>query len=270
MTNEIYSGQLMKGRRGLIMGVANDHSIAWGIAKMLNVHGAELAFTYQGEALEKRVRPLAESIGANLILPCDVTDDASLDAVFAKLKDEWGSMDFIVHSIGFSSRDELQGRFSDTSRENFKNSLDISAYSFIDTTRRAAALMPNGGAAITLTFEGATRVVPNYNVMGVAKAALEAATRYLAADLGRDNIRVNALSAGPMRTLAGAAIGSARAMFKWTATHSPLQRNVAMEEVAGSALYLLSDLSGAVTGEVHFVDSGYHLTSIPRMEDLEG
>ncbi len=270
MTEGMFTGELMKGRKGLIMGVANDHSIAWGIAQMLNAHGAELAFTYQGDQLERRVRPLAESIGSELILPCDVTDDASLDAVFAALKEKWGTMDFLVHSLAYSNKDELQGRFIHTSRENFKNSLDISAYSFIDTARRASELMPNGGSCITLTFEGSTRVVPNYNVMGVAKAALEAATRYLAADLGRDNIRVNALSAGPMRTLAGAAIGSARAMFKWTARHSPLQSNVAMEHVAGSALYLLSDLSGGVTGEVHFVDSGYHIASIPRMEDLEG
>ncbi len=269
MTERTLGGKLMAGKRGLIMGVANDHSIAWGIAKLLHEHGAELAFTFQGDALERRVRPLAESIGAKLVLPCDVTDDASLDNVFASLKDEWGGLDVLVHSIAFSDRAELTGRFINTSRENFKNSLDISAYSFIDTARRASDLMSPGGAMITLTFEGATRVVPSYNVMGVAKAALEAATRYLAADLGRDGIRVNALSAGPMRTLAGAAIGSARAMYKWTQKHAPLQRAVDMDEVAGAGLYLLSDLSGAVTGEVHFVDAGYHLVSIPRMEDLE-
>lgn len=269
MSERILSGKLMAGKRGLIMGVANDHSIAWGIAKLLAEHGAELAFTFQGDSLERRVRPLAESVGSNLIIPCDVTDDASLDATSATLKDAWGGMDFLVHSIAFSDKSELTGRFINTTRDNFKNSLDISAYSFIDTARRASELMKPGGAMITLTFEGATRVVPSYNVMGVAKAALEASTRYLAADLGRDGIRVNALSAGPMRTLAGAAIGSARAMYKWTAKHAPLQRNVDMDEVAGAGLYLLSDLSGAVTGEVHFVDNGYHIVSIPRMEDLD-
>jgi len=268
MSERLLSGKLMAGKRGLIMGVANDHSIAWGIAQLLHEHGAELAFTFQGDPLERRVRPLAESVGADLILPCDVTDDASLDTLFAALKEKWGGIDFLVHSLAFSDKSELTGRFINTSRDNFKNSLDISAFSFIDTARRASELMNEGGSIITLTFEGATRVVPSYNVMGVAKAALEASTRYLAADLGRDGIRVNALSAGPMRTLAGAAIGSARAMFKWTAKHAPLQRNVDMEEVAGAGLYLLSDLSGAVTGEVHFVDSGYHIVSIPRMEDL--
>jgi len=269
MSERITSGQLMAGKRGLIMGVANDHSIAWGIAQMLHAHGAELAFTFQGEKLERRVRPLAASVGSDIVLPCDVTDDASLDALFSTLKEKWGSFDFLVHSIAFSDKSELTGQFRNTTRANFKNSLDISAFSFIDTASRAAKLMPDGGTMITLTFEGATRVVPSYNVMGVAKAALEASTRYLAADMGRDNIRVNALSAGPMRTLAGAAIGSARAMFKWTQQHSPLQRAVDMEEVGGAGLYLLSDLSGAVTGEVHFVDSGYHLVSIPRPEDLE-
>ncbi len=269
MTERILSGKLMAGKRGLIMGVANDHSIAWSIARMLSDHGAEMAFTFQGEALERRVRPLAASVGSEIVLPCDVTDDASLDALFAVLKEKWGGLDFLVHSIAYSDKNELTGRFINTSRENFKNSLDISAFSFIDTARRASELMSDGGSIITLTFAGATRVIPNYNVMGVAKAALEAATRYLAADLGRDGIRVNALSAGPMRTLAGAAIGSARAMYKWNQKHSPLKRNVAVEEVAGAGLYLLSDLSGGVTGEVHFVDSGYHLISIPRQEDLE-
>ncbi len=269
MSERTTTGQLMAGKRGLIMGVANDHSIAWGIAQMLAKHGAEMAFTFQGEKLERRVRPLAESVGSNMVLPCDVTDDASLDAVFAEINDKWGGLDFLVHSIAFSDKSELTGRFINTSRENFKNSLDISAFSFIDTAARASQLMKPGGTMITLTFEGATRVVPSYNVMGVAKAALEASTRYLASDLGRDGIRVNAISAGPMRTLAGAAIGSARAMFKWTTKHSALQRAVDMEEVGGAGLYLLSDLSGGVTGEVHFVDSGYHLVSIPRPEDLE-
>jgi len=269
MSEKNYAGSLMKGKRGLVMGVANEKSIAWGIAKMLADHGAELAFTYQGEGFEKRVRPLAESVGSDLVLPCDVTDDESLDAVFSTLKDKWGSMDFLVHSLAFSDKNELTGRFINTSRENFKNSMDISAFSFIDTSRRASELMPNGGSIITLTFEGATKVIPNYNVMGVGKAALEAATRYLAVDLGADNIRVNALSAGPMRTLAGAAIGSARALYRWTKTHSPIQENVAMEDVGGAGVYLLSDLSGGVTGEIHFVDNGYHVVGAPNPANLD-
>jgi len=268
MSDKNYAGSLMKDKRGLVMGVANEKSIAWGIAKMLAEHGAELAFTFQGEGFEKRVRPLAETVGSDIVLPCDVTDDASLDAVFAALKDKWGTIDFLVHSLAFSDKNELTGRFINTTRENFKNSMDISAFSFIDTSRRAAELMPNGGSIITLTFEGSTRVIPNYNVMGVGKAALEAATRYLAVDLGADNIRVNALSAGPMRTLAGAAIGSARALYRWTKTHSPIQENVAMEDVGGAGVYLLSDLSGGVTGEVHFVDNGYHVVGAPDPANL--
>jgi enoyl-[acyl-carrier protein] reductase I len=260
---------LMQGKRGIILGVANDHSIAWGIAETLAQHGAELAFTYQGEAFERRVRPLAESLGSKLVLPCDVTVDAELDALFEAVAAEWGGLDFVVHSLAYSEKEELQGRYSDTTRDNFTRTMDISCYSFTAVARRAAALMPNGGAMITLTYSGSERVMPYYNVMGVAKAALEASVRYLAADLGSQDIRVNALSAGPMRTLAGSAIGGARATFKWTETHSPLRRNVSLEELGGAALYLLSDLSRAVTGEVHHVDSGYNVVSVPGLPDEE-
>lgn len=270
----VLTGDLMAGRRGLIMGVANDHSIAWGIAKTLAAHGAELAFTYQGPAFERRVRPLAESVNAAHVLQADVEDDASLDAAFAALEKGWGRLDFLVHAIAFSDRNELKGRYVDTSRENFRRSLDISCYSFTDVARRARPLMLNSQAAggpglLTLTYAGSERVFPNYNVMGVAKAALEASTRYLAVDLGTEGIRVNALSAGPMRTLAGAAIGEARAMFKWTRLHSALKRGVVLDEVGGAALYLLSDLSGGVTGEVHHVDSGYNVVGMPRISDLK-
>jgi len=261
---------LMQGKRGLIMGVANDHSIAWGIAKTLADHGAELAFTYQGEALGKRVTPLAESLGSKLVLPCDVEDIASLDAVFASLKEAWGEMDFLVHCIGFSDKNELKGRYADTSRENFSRTMVISAFSFTEATKRAAAMMPTGGAALTLTYGGATRVMPNYNVMGVAKAALEASVRYLAADYGPVGIRVNAISAGPIRTLAGAGIADARFMFNFQREHAPLRRTVTIEDVGGSALYLLSDLSVGVTGEVHFVDSGYNIISMPHPDDVKG
>jgi enoyl-[acyl-carrier protein] reductase I len=261
---------LMSGKRGLVMGVANDHSIAWGIAKSLSAQGAELAFTYQGEALGKRVRPLAESLGSQLSLPCDVEDIASLDAVFADLGGQWGSVDFVVHCIGFSDRNELKGRYADTTRENFVRTMVISAFSFTEIAKRAALLMPNGGALLTLTFGGATRVMPNYNVMGVAKAALEASVRYLAADFGPAGIRVNAISAGPIRTLAGAGIADARFMFNFQRHHSPLRRTVTIEDVGGSALYLLSDLSSGVTGEVHFVDAGYNVVSMPRPDDIKG
>ncbi len=260
--------EFMKGKRGLIMGVANDHSIAWGIAQALHDAGAELAFTYQGDAFGKRLEPLAASVGSKILMPCDVEDIASVDAVFAKLQEKWGKIDFLVHSIGFSDKNELKGKFADTSRANFSRTMVISAFSFVEVTKRAAALMPDGGSIITLTYGGSTRVMPNYNVMGVAKAALEASVRYLAADYGPQGIRVNAISAGPMRTLAGAGIGDARAMFKFQETHSPLRRAVTLEEVGGAGLYLLSSLSGGVTGEVHYVDAGYNIISMPRPDDL--
>jgi enoyl-[acyl-carrier protein] reductase I len=262
---------LMKGKRGLIMGVANDHSIAWGIAKALHAQGAELAFTYQGEALGKRVRPLAQSLGVDTVLPCDVEDLASVDSVFAALKARWGHLDFLVHAIAFSDKNELKGRYADTSRENFSRTMLISCFSFTELAKRAAELMPEtGGSMITLTFGGSMRVMPNYNVMGVAKAALEASVRYLASDFGSRAIRVNAISAGPVRTLAGSGIGDARAMFAFMQKHSPLGRGVTLDELGGSALYLLSDLSGGVTGEVHYVDSGYNAISMPRPEELKG
>ena len=260
---------LMAGKRGLIMGVANDHSIAWGIAQMMASQGAELAFTYQGEAQCKRLKPLAASIGSQIILPGDVEKDSELDAVFAQIKQEWGTLDFLVHAIAFSDAKELKGRYVDTTRANFLRSLDISCYSFTAVARRAAQLMTKGGSMVTLTYLGAQRVMPNYNVMGVAKAALEASVRYLAADLGRDNIRVNAISAGPMRTLAGSAVGDARMVFKWNKTHSPLKRSVDLNHVGGAALYLLSDLAGGVTGEVHFVDAGFNVVGMPPTSDLK-
>ena len=259
---------LMAGKRGLIMGVANERSIAWGIATALHKHGAELAFTYQGDAFGRRVKPLAERLGSKLVLPCDVSDEKSVDSVFDALRDEWGTIDFIVHAIAFSDKEELKGRYADTSRENFIQTMLISCFSFTDVARRAAKLMPNGGSLITLTYGGSTRVMPNYNVMGVAKAALESSVRYLASDYGCDNIRVNAISAGPMRTLAGAGIRDARTMFSFQKKHSPMQKSVSLEDVGGSALYLLSDLSGGVTGEVHFVDAGYNIISTPRPEAL--
>lgn len=258
----------MKGKRGLIMGVANDHSIAWGIAQALSDAGAEIAFTYQGEAFGKRLEPLAASIGSTLLMPCDVEDIASVDGVFEQLKAKWGKIDFLVHSIGFSDKNELKGKYADTTRANFSRTMVISAFSFVEVTKRATALMPDGGSIITLTYGGSTRVMPNYNVMGVAKAALEASVRYLAADYGPQGIRVNAISAGPMRTLAGAGIGDARAMFAFQEKHAPLRRTVALEEVGGAGLYLLSALSGGVTGEVHYVDAGYNIISMPRTEDL--
>ena len=262
--------QLMQGKRGLIMGVANDHSIAWGIAKTLHAHGAELAFTYQGDALGKRVKPLAEQVGSDFVLPCDVEDIASVDAAFAEIEKRWGKLDFVVHAIGFSDKTELKGRYADvTTRENFSRTMVISAYSFTEVAQHAEKLMRDGGSILTLTYGGSTRTIPNYNVMGVAKAALEAMVRYLAADYGPQGIRVNAISAGPVRTLAGAGIGDARAIFSYQRRNSPLRRTVDIDDVGKSALYLLSDLSSGVTGEVHFVDSGYNIVSMPTLEELK-
>ncbi len=261
---------LMSGKRGLVMGVANDHSIAWGIAKALAGEGAELAFTYQNDALGKRVAPLAGELGsAERLFRCDVEDLESVDTMFSALGAVWGSLDFFVHCIGFSDRNELKGRYADTSRDNFIRTMVISVFSFTELAKRAAAMMPPGGAMLTLTFGGSTRVVPNYNVMGVAKAALEASVRYLAADFGPENIRVNAISAGPVRTLAGAGIADARFMFNFQRDHSPLRRTVTIDNVGGGALYLLSDLSAGVTGEVHFVDAGYNIIAMPRPGQMD-
>ena len=261
---------LMKGKRGLIMGVANQRSIAWGIAQACADAGAELAFTYQGEALERRVKPLADSIGANLVLPCDVTDEASMDAVFDTLKQQWGELDFVVHAIAFADKDELTGRYVDTSPGNFAMSLNISCYSFTAVANRAEKLMPNGGSLLTLSYFGAEKVIPHYNVMGVAKAALEASVRYLAADLGKQNIRVNSISAGPIKTLAAAGIGGLRMMLKWNEENAPMRKNVTIEVVGNSALYLLSDLSTGVTGENHHVDAGYNAIGMRMISDEEG
>jgi enoyl-[acyl-carrier protein] reductase I len=260
---------LMQGKRGLIMGVANDHSIAWGIAKTLHAHGAEMAFTYQDEPFGKRVRPLAESIGAKQVLQCDVANEESLDGLFAHLRKEWGKIDFLVHAIAYSNKDELKGDYVDTSLDNFLNSMHISCYSFTSVARRAKDLMTDGGSMITLSYLGSERVMPNYNVMGVAKAALEASVRYLAVDLGARNIRVNSISAGPMRTLAGAVIGNARHTFKFTTQASPLQRSVTLQELGNTALYFLSDLSSAVTGENHYVDCGFNVIGMPRKETFD-
>jgi enoyl-[acyl-carrier protein] reductase I len=252
------STNLMKGKRGLIMGLANDKSIAWGIAKALADAGAELAFSYQGDALKKRVDPLADSLGSKIVLPCDVSDMDSVDALFASLEKTWGQLDFIVHAIGFSDKNELRGRYVDTSRQNFLMSMDISVYSFTAVVKRAAAMMPEGGSCLTLTYYGAEKVMPHYNVMGVAKAALEASVRYMAEDLGKDGIRVNSISAGPIKTLAASGIGDFRYIMKWNEYNSPLRRNVTIEDVGKSALYLLSDLGSGVTGECLHVDAGYH------------
>ena len=259
---------LMAGRRGLVLGVANDHSIAWGIARTLSQHGAELAFTYQNEAIAKRVTPLAASLGSALVMPCEVEDQASIDSVFQRLKAEWGGLDFVVHAVAYSDKDELKGKYLNTSRDNFLRTMDVSCYSFTALARAAAGMMGEGGSLITLTYSGSTRVMPNYNVMGVAKAALEASVRYLAANLGGQGIRVNAISAGPMRTLAGSAIGGARHVYKWNQRHAPLKRTVRLEDVGGAALYLLSELSAGVTGEVHHVDSGYNIIGLPNPEDM--
>ncbi len=260
---------LMAGKRGLIMGVANDRSIAWGIARMLAGHGAKLAFTYQGDAFGRRAIPLAKSVGSEIIVNCDVTDLASVDNVFDEIKKTWGGLDFVVHALAFSDRRELAGRYADTTRENFVNTMVISCFSFTEIAKRASELMTDGGSLLTLSFGGATRWVPSYNVMGVAKAALEASVRYLAADLGPRSVRVNALSAGPMRTLAGAGVSDARVIFNYQRDHAPLRRTPTLDEVGGSALYLLSDLSGAVTGEVHFVDCGYNTVAMPSLEALK-
>ncbi len=260
---------IMAGKRGLIMGVANNHSLAWGIAKMLSDHGAELAFTYQGDAFGKRVKPLAESVGSKILIPCDVEDIDSVDNVFATLKQEWGGIDFFLHAVGFSDKNELKGKYADTSRENFSRTMVISCFSFTETAKRAAELMNDGGSILTLTYGGATRVMPNYNVMGVAKAALESSVRYLASDYGPEKIRVNAISAGVVRTLAGAGISDARVMYNYQKRNSPLQRTVALEEIGGAGLYFLSDLSSGVTGEIHFVDAGYSTVSMPKLAELK-
>ncbi|KQT83920.1 enoyl-ACP reductase FabI [Aurantimonas sp. Leaf443] len=262
-------GDLMKGKRGLIMGVANHNSIAWGAAKALAGQGAELAFTYQGEAFGRRVKPLAAEIGAGIVLPCEVEDSASVEAVFSALKAEWGTLDFVLHAIAFSDKNELKGRYADTTRENFTRTMMISCYSFTEVARHAAAMMTQGGSMVTMTYGGATRVMPNYNVMGVAKAALEASVRYLAADFGPRNIRVNAVSAGPVRTLAGAGVSDARLMFNYQRRNSPMRRNTTIQEVGGSVLYLLSELSNGVTGEIHYVDSGYNVMSMPALDELK-
>jgi enoyl-[acyl-carrier protein] reductase I len=259
----------MKGKKGLIMGVANDHSIAWGMAKALHDAGAELAFTYQGDAFGKRVKPLAESLNSDILIDCDVTSEEGLDEVFSTLADKWGKLDFIVHAIAYSDKNELQGRYVDTTLDNFLKTMHISCYSFTSVMRRAKDLMKDGGAAVTLSYYGAEKVMPNYNVMGVAKAALEASTRYLAADLGPEGIRVNAISAGPMRTLAGAVIGGARKTFKYNVATSPLRRSVELDELGGTALYLLSELSSAVTGEVHYVDCGFNAVGMPPHDQLD-
>ena len=260
--------ELMKGKRGLVMGVANDRSIAWGIASALAAEGAQLAFSYQGEAFGKRVEPLAASVGSTLLVDVDVNDDASLDAAFGRLKDEWGTMDFLIHAIAFSDKNELTGRFINTTRDNFKNSLAISCFSFIDVARRASGMMPEGGSLITLTYGGSNRVTPFYNVMGVAKAALESAMRYLANDLGPQGIRVNAISPGPMKTLAGAAIGGARKTFRHTEANSPLRQNATLEAIGGTAVYLCSDWGACTTGEIVTVDSGYHVLGMPQPENI--
>jgi len=257
---------LMAGKKGLIMGVANERSIAWGITKALREQGAELAFTYQGDALLKRVAPLAESVGSDIMLPCDVTDQDSIDAVFDTLEEKWGKLDFVLHGIAYSDKSELKGRYVDTSRDNFLQTMDISCFSFTAVAKRAAAMMNEGGALVTLTYYGSERVTPHYNVMGVAKAALEASVRYLAEDLGKDKIRVNALSAGPMKTLAASGIGDFRYILKWNELNSPLRRNVTLEDVGGAGLYLLSNLSSGVTGETHHVDCGYHIVGMKAVD----
>jgi enoyl-[acyl-carrier protein] reductase I len=256
----------MAGKRGLIMGLANDRSLAWGIAQKLRAEGAELAFSYQGEALEKRVRPLAEDLGSDFLIDCDVSDPAALDSAFAQLAARWPTIDFVVHAIGFSDKSELRGRYCDTSLDNFLMTMNISVFSFTAVAKRAAAMMPNGGSLLTLSYYGAEKVVPHYNVMGVAKSALETSVKYLAVDLGRDNIRVNAISAGPIKTLAASGIGDFRYIMKWNELNSPLKRNTTIEDVGGAGLYLLSDLSGGVTGETHHVDCGYHVVGM-KAED---
>lgn len=260
---------LMAGKRGLIMGVANDRSLAWGIAQALHKHGAELAFTYQGEIFESRVRPLAQSVGSDFVLDCDVASDASIENTFAKIQEKWGHIDFLVHAIAFADKTSLRGRYADTTRAQFVQAMDISCFSFVAVSKHAAALMKNGGSIVTLTYHGAQKVMPNYNVMGVAKAALEASVKYLAMDLGKDNIRVNAISAGPVRTLAASGIGDFMAMLKWNEQNAPLRRNVTLDDLGGSGLYLLSDLAHGVTGEIHYVDSGYNIIGMKALEQQE-
>jgi enoyl-[acyl-carrier protein] reductase I len=266
MAEKNLNNGIMSGKRGIIMGVANERSIAWGIAAAAAEQGAEIAFTYQGDALEKRVRPLAESIGSDIIIPCDVSSDKAIDQTFLTLKEKWETIDFVVHAIAYSDKEELKGEYMDTSRENFNTTMDISVYSFTAIAKRAAAMMPHGGSMITLTYYGAERVMPHYNVMGVAKAALESSVRYLAADLGIEKIRVNSLSAGPIKTLAASGIGDFRYILKWNQYNSPLRRNVTLKDVGGSGVYLLSDLSAGVTGETHHVDCGYHVVGMKAID----
>ena len=266
MTQTGTSNGVMQGKKGLIMGVANDRSIAWGIAAKLAEQGAELAFTFQGEALQKRVTPLAASVGSDLVMPCDVTDEVSMDAVFSTLKQKWGKLDFVLHAIAYSDKEELKGGYVDTSRQNFQRTMDISVYSFTAVAKRAAEMMNDGGSMLTLTYYGAERVMPHYNVMGVAKAALESSVRYLAADLGDNKIRVNSLSAGPIKTLAASGIGDFRYILKWNQYNSPLRRNVTLDDVGGCGVYLLSDLSAGVTGETHHVDCGYHVVGMKAID----
>ena len=266
MEQEKLNNGIMNGKRGMVMGVANDRSIAWGIAEAVAKQGAEIAFTYQGDALEKRVRPLAEKVGSNIIIPCDVSSDEAIEETFKLLKEKWDTIDFIVHAIAYSDKEELKGEYVDTTRENFYKTMDISVYSFTAIAQRAAKMMPNGGSMITLTYYGAEKVMPHYNVMGVAKAALESSVRYLAADLGSDKIRVNSLSAGPIKTLAASGIGDFRYILKWNQYNSPLRRNVTLNDVGGCGVYLLSDLSAGVTGETHHVDCGYHVVGMKAID----
>ena len=268
--NPFPKGDLLKGKRALVMGVANRNSIAWGIAQALAAQGAEIAFTYQGEGFGRRVKPLAESLGSTRIHHCDVEDLESVDAVFDAIEKDWGGLDILVHSIGFSDKEELKGKYADTSRANFQRTMTVSCFAFTEAAARAARLMKPGGSMLTLTYAGSMRVMPNYNVMGLAKAALEASVRYLADDFGPEGIRVNAISAGPVRTLAGAGITDARLMYNYQQRHSPLRRSITNEDVGKAALYLLSDLASGVTGEIHYVDAGYHVTSMPRLDDLKG
>ena len=266
MEKEKLNNGIMNGKRGIVMGVANDRSIAWGIAEAVAKQGAEIAFTYQGDALEKRVRPLAEKVGSSIIIPCDVSSDEAIDETFNLLKEKWDTIDFVVHAIAYSDKEELKGEYVDTTRENFYKTMDISVYSFTAVAQRAAKMMPNGGSMITLTYYGAEKVMPHYNVMGVAKAALESSVRYLAADLGNDKIRVNSLSAGPIKTLAASGIGDFRYILKWNQYNSPLRRNVTLNDVGGCGVYLLSDLSAGVTGETHHVDCGYHVVGMKAID----
>ena len=266
MEQEKLNNGIMNGKRGIVMGVANDRSIAWGIAEAVAKQGAEIAFTYQGDALEKRVRPLAEKVGSNIIIPCDVSSDEAIEETFKLLKEKWDTIDFIVHAIAYSDKEELKGEYVDTTRENFYKTMEISVYSFTAIAQRAAKMMPNGGSMITLTYYGAEKVMPHYNVMGVAKAALESSVRYLAADLGSDKIRVNSLSAGPIKTLAASGIGDFRYILKWNQYNSPLRRNVTLNDVGGCGVYLLSDLSAGVTGETHHVDCGYHVVGMKAID----